>query len=430
MAAMASSSRYIAGLAVLSSLANAKVYKMPEATTSFDFPLDQFSPQPTKAPAYADLRRRQTSTITTVLVAPDNTCGFISGRAGAAYTCGSTASCLFFTAVDSTPGRVACCGSQECGARRTCYDSRQVSSSSLCDGGCLVDRFTLKCTNTARPYCNTISFSESIFDYWCNTAEISTPQAAVTTYEGQSARAWSPLALTDDPTSTSPGRTSINSVTTTVEPGPVTSTSAPDPDNDEKPVPIGAIVGGVVGGVAVIALVGLGIWFLLRKKKQNPQGQQQQQQQQQQPPMNQQRMSYAPGPGPHGSPPQNAAITHSQSFYDPKFGGQGGYPQSFGGTPPPPQQGGYQQPYYGGNMAVPDRADTTSPGAVSQMTQNRLSMQPQSQPQPVSPSGTPGGFQQYGQPQQPLQPQQPPPATIHEAPTNGDGHRGHMHELA
>lgn len=142
---MASSSRYIAGLAVLSSLANAKVYKMPEATTSFDFPLDQFSPQPTKAPAYADLRRRQTSTTTTVLVAPDNTCGYISGRAGAAYTCGSSASCIFFTAVDrSTPGRVACCGTQECGARRTCYDSRQVSSSSLCDGGCLVDRFTLK----------------------------------------------------------------------------------------------------------------------------------------------------------------------------------------------------------------------------------------------------------------------------------------------
>ncbi|WQF81609.1 hypothetical protein CDEST_06623 [Colletotrichum destructivum] len=427
---MASSSRFIAGLAVLSSLANAKVYKMPQATTSFDFPLDQFSPQPTKAPAYADLRRRQTSTITTVLVAPDNTCGYISGRAGAAYTCGSSASCIFFTAVDSsTPGRVACCGTQECGARRTCYDSRQVSSSSLCDGGCLVDRFTLKCTNTARPYCNTISFSESIFDYWCNTAEISTPQAAFTTYEGQSARQWSPLALTDDPTSTSTGRITTSSVTTTVDPGPVTSTSAPDPDNDTKSAPIGAIVGGVVGGVAVIALVGLGIWFLLRKKKQNPQGQQQQQQQQQ-PPMNQQHMSYAPGPGPHGSPPQNAAITHTQSFYDPKFGGQGGYPQSFGGTPPPPQQGGYQQPYYGGNMAVPDRADTTSPGAVSQMTHNRLSTQPQ--PQPVSPSGTPGGFQQYGQqqPQQPLQPQQPPPTTIHEAPTNGDGHRGHMHELA
>ncbi|OHW89798.1 DUF1620 domain-containing protein [Colletotrichum incanum] len=406
---MASSLRYVAGLAVLSSLANAKVYHMPEATTSFNFPLDQFNPQPTKAPAYAELRRRQASTTTTVLVAPDNTCGYISGRAGAAYTCGASATCIFFTAVNrNNPGRVACCDSEDCGARRTCYDARQISTSSLCDGGCLVDRFTLN-TNTARPYCNTISFSDNIFDYWCNTAENSTPQVASTTYEGQSARDWSPLALTGDSTSSSTTRpiASTSTITTDEE----TSTlPAPVPPVPEKSTPIGAIVGGVVGGVAVIALIGFGIWFLIRKKKQNPQGQQ--------PPMNQPQMSYAQPP-PQGSPSQYVATTHTQSFYDPKFGGQNGYPQSFGGTPPPPQQGGYQQSYFAGNMA-PDRADTTSPGAVSQMTHNRLSMQPD------SPNNTPGGFQQFGQQQQ----QQPPPPTIHEAPTSGDGHRGHMHELA
>ncbi|GKT78877.1 DUF1620 domain-containing protein [Colletotrichum tofieldiae] len=420
---MAGSLRYVAGLAALSSLANAKVYQMPEATTSFDLPLDQFNPQPTKAPAYADLRRRQASTTTTVLVAPDNTCGYISARAGAAYTCGASATCIFFTAVDrSNPGRVACCDSEDCGARRTCYDARQVSTSSLCDGGCLVDRFTLKCefsTNTARPYCNTISFASNIFDYWCNTAENSTPQVASTTYAGQSARAWSPLALTGDSTTSSTTRPV--SSTTTISTDEETSTlPAPVPPiNDKSSTPIGAIVGGVVGGVAVIALIGLGIWFLIRKKKQNPH--------QQPPPMSQPHMSYAQPPPPQGSPPQHAAITHTQSFYDPKFAGQNGYPQSFGGTPPPPpqQQGGYQQPYYAGNM-VPDRADTTSPSAVSQMTHHRLSVQP------VSPNTTPGGFQQFGQQpqQQQLQQPQPPPTTIHEAPTSGDGHRGHMHELA
>ncbi|GJC82534.1 hypothetical protein ColLi_05372 [Colletotrichum liriopes] len=313
---MAGSLRYVAGLAALSSLANAKVYQMPEATTSFNFPLDQFNPQPTKAPAYADLRRRQASTTTTVLVAPDNTCGYISGRAGAAYTCGASATCIFFTAVDrSNPGRVACCDSEDCGARRTCYDARQISTSSLCDGGCLVDRFTLKCTNTARPYCNTISFAPNIFDYWCNTAENSTPQVASTTSVSSTT-----TISTDEETSTLPA--------------PV------PPINDKSSTPIGAIVGGVVGGVAVIALIGLGIWFLIRKKKQNPQGQQP-------PPMSQPHMSYAqPPPPPQGSPPQHAAITHTQSFYDPKFAGQNGYPQSFGGTPPPPpqQQGGRTTP--------------------------------------------------------------------------------------
>lgn len=142
---MVNTFKSITGLAALSSVAYAKIYELPQATTSFNFPLDQFSPQPTKAPAYAELRKRQSSTTTTVLVAPDNTCGYISGRAGAAYTCGTAASCIFFTSVNrNTPGRVACCDASDCGARRTCYDSKQVSSSSLCDGGCLVDRFTLK----------------------------------------------------------------------------------------------------------------------------------------------------------------------------------------------------------------------------------------------------------------------------------------------
>lgn len=135
--------RSVAGLAVLSGVANAKLYVVPEATATFNLPLDQVNPYPTKAPAYAELRRRQTSSPTIVLEAPDNTCGFISGRAGAAYYCGTAATCFFFTASRNNPGRVACCDSDDCGLRRACYDASQVSASS-CDGGCLVDKYTLK----------------------------------------------------------------------------------------------------------------------------------------------------------------------------------------------------------------------------------------------------------------------------------------------
>ncbi|GKT49958.1 uncharacterized protein ColSpa_10139 [Colletotrichum spaethianum] len=351
---MASPLRYVAALAVLSSLANAKVYQMPKATTSFNLPLHQFNPEPTEAPSYAELRRRQ-ATGTTVLVAPDNTCGYISGRAGAAYTCGNSATCIFFTASQNNPGRVACCDTEDCGARRTCYDAEQVSTSSLCDGGCLVDRFTLKCTNTVRPYCNTISFADNIFDYWCNTVDNSTPQAASTTYAGQSARNFSPLALTGGTTSTTSIRSVGSTSTTTTTTDPVTpDPDPPSPVPEKSSTPIGAIVGGVVGGLALIALVALGIWFLIRKKKQTPKGQN--------PAMSQPQMNYAQPPQ-QGSPPPNVATTNTYSYYDPKFAGQNGYPQSFGGTPPPPPQGEHQQPYYAGNM-VPDRADTTSPGAV------------------------------------------------------------------
>ncbi|KXH29655.1 hypothetical protein CSAL01_02882 [Colletotrichum salicis] len=438
---MVNTFRSIAGLAALSSFASAKLYELPQATTSLNFPLDQFSPQPTKAPAYADLRKRQSSTTTTVLVAPDNTCGYISGRAGAAYTCGTAASCIFFTSVNrNTPGRVACCDASDCGARRTCYDSKQVSSSSLCDGGCLVDRFTLKCTNTARPFCNTISFADGIFDYWCNTAEISTPQAATTTYAGGPARNWAPLALTDDTSSSSVIRPASSGVITGTASGSVSApsiTTSPDNDsngginnNNKSSTPVGAIVGGVVGGIALIALIAFGIFFILRKKKKTqqpgpgPHGQppmmNHQQQQQQQPPP----MGYAPAP--QGSPAQYAGQKQTHSYYEPKYDGQGGYPQqNYGGTPPAPppppgqQGGGYQQPYYNGNMAVPDRADTTSPSAMSQATHsNRLSTQP------VSPNHPQGGFQQFGGGGQQPQP------TIHEAPANGDGHKGQMHELA
>ncbi|KAJ0304206.1 hypothetical protein COL5a_005340 [Colletotrichum fioriniae] len=300
----------------------------------------------------------------------------------------------------------------------------------------LTSRFS---TNTARPYCNTISFADGIFDYWCNTADISTPQAATTTYAGGPARNWTPLALTDDTTSSSVIRPASSGVITGTASGSVSApsiTTSPDNDNNgginnnnnsKSSTPVGAIVGGVIGGIAVLALIGFGIFFILRKKKKTQQPQpgpgsqgqppmMSQQQQQHQPPP----MGYAPAP--QGSPAPYGAQTQTQSYYEPKYDGQGGYPQqNYGSTPPPPPQqgGGYQQPYYNGNMAVPDRADTTSPSAMSQGTHsNRLSTRP------VSPNHTQGGFQQFGggggQPQ----------PTIHEAPASGDGHKGQMHELA
>ncbi|KAK2057581.1 hypothetical protein LY76DRAFT_646795 [Colletotrichum caudatum] len=427
---MASSFRFTAGLVVLASLADATVSsRLPRATATFNFPLDQFAPRPTKAPVYGDLRKRK-STDATVLVAPDNTCGYVSGRAGAEYTCGGSATCALMPPVNSNiPGRVACCGSQNCNAPRTCFDYKDVYTSSLCDSGCRVDTETRKCTETGLPYCRTVSFSDNIYGYWCASEENSTPQAVLTTYAGQRARQWSEVVVTlGDSTSSRAARPTASAADTTASDRETSASPSPGPDSDDNKsssAPIGAIVGGAVGGVAVIALAVFGIWFLIRKKnhKGGPQGQQQQQQQPQ--------MGYAQPP-----PSQYAATTNTQSFHDPKFGGPNGYPQSFGGTPPPPpppQQDGYHQqpPYYAaaaaaGGFAVPDRTDTTSPGSVSQMTHsntnNDLNNHYSAQ-QPISPSTTQGGgFQHFGQ--------AAPPTTIHEAPTTADGHRGHMHELA
>lgn len=44
---------------------------------------------------------------------------------------------------------------------------------------------------------------------------------------------------------------------------------SPNPDDGGSSTPVGAIAGGVVGGVAGIALIGAAVWFFLRKRRQS-----------------------------------------------------------------------------------------------------------------------------------------------------------------
>ncbi|KAF7544352.1 hypothetical protein G7Z17_g10006 [Cylindrodendrum hubeiense] len=48
------------------------------------------------------------------------------------------------------------------------------------------------------------------------------------------------------------------------------STHSPDPPNQPSPLPVGAIAGGAVGGVAFLAGIGVGIWLILRQRKPKP----------------------------------------------------------------------------------------------------------------------------------------------------------------
>ncbi|RYP69437.1 hypothetical protein DL771_006089 [Monosporascus sp. 5C6A] len=396
----------------------------------------------TVPPSALDLKKRQE--VQTVLVGPDNTCGYINGRAGAVYSCNEqTALCAFVTNADF--GAVACCNEVVCGLRVACLDYEEIHSSSLCDYGCLQDTYTVKCASTLYPYCGTIAFSGGITDYYCDSLSGSVVQQAETTYSGQTdGRTFTPIAVTDTDSSTGPMPTdpwgsggltgtgttddptstgitaelsSTDSSPTNPSPGTGTTSDVPPPSGaGGGSTNTGAIVGGVVGGVVGIALISLLAFFLIRRnKKRNAQ-------QPGYPPMQQQQ----PGPEPLGPPPGHA------STYNPAH--------------PPPQQGAYPAGYYQGqnkpagfvNMAaVPDRNQSTSPASSpgSHVRDNTSSMQPTSPTSTVS-NYPPSYHGAAPQQQQHHYPSGVPP-TVHEAHSNvvgqpgyHDNHHGEFHELS
>ncbi|KAI0472483.1 hypothetical protein F4859DRAFT_515326 [Xylaria cf. heliscus] len=407
-------------------------------------------PEITQAPNLRELFRRDTGD-QTVLIAPDNTCGYVSGRPGAAVTCNGDYTCAFVIQEDF--GRAGCCQGDNCGLRATCYDYNQVYSQSLCDDGCLQDTYTLKCTQTSASYCNTETFFSNVIDFYCGSVNISTAQQLYTTYSGQTnAKTWQEFVITPTPSGTDSGFNSasdggfgfpLSSSSSASARSSSSSSSAggsgngsgsnnggnsnnnngSDNDNNsssdkKSSTPVGAIVGGVVGGVGGLALIGLAIFFIIRhnNKKKNAAATGQ--------PMQQ---TAAAGGAP---PPPGGAPGYAPQAYNAPYGQQPYQQQN-----PPPQAyypTGEQKPagFVGiAQTGVPDRHDSTSP--VSQMSDPRYSTQPHS---PTTTLNSNWGPQQ-GQPGQPGSPNVPP--TVHEAGGNAVGerdynsnHHGQFHEMA
>ncbi|KAI1780470.1 hypothetical protein F4818DRAFT_6493 [Hypoxylon cercidicola] len=399
--------------------------KLPEPTNAGN-PSPTFQqPEITLPPSFRELVKRQDEA-QTVLVAPDNTCGFVDGRPGAVYSCVSTdATCALVTVSQS--GGVACCVGGDCGIRVACVDYRDFRVSSACDVGCIQDVFTVKCTNSRTPYCGTMTFFDGIMDYYCDTLSYSTPQQLYTTYDGEDdGRVFTPIVLT----------LSDDSSTTTTRPNPSPTTLSDSNDDDEDATStesaavssatsagnsnagshsshsstnVGAIAGGVVGGVVVLALLGVGLFFLIRHNKKKKAAAAAAAAAGTQPPMTQ------PPQGP--MPPGAGGYQQQDPHYSQQY------------APQPPPQGYYPDASKPGGFAsvaptlVPDRNNSTSP--ISQFTDGRQSYQP------TSPTSTVhSNWQQQTQ----TQPNVPP--TVHEAGGNVVGerdynanHHGQLHEL-
>ncbi|KAI1106742.1 hypothetical protein F4804DRAFT_299716, partial [Jackrogersella minutella] len=395
-------------------------------------------PEITLPPSIHELAKRQSGQ--TVLIGPDNTCGYFEGRAGAVYSCnGEDVTCALVTT--STYGAVACCDGSDCGLRVACVDYLDYYSSSACDDGCAQDTFTVKCTHKSAPYCGTVTFFSGISDYYCDTLSASTPQQLYTTYSGETdGRSFTPVAVSidedsstgthaassteassDDETATSDSSAGATSLTNSGS-SSSSSSSGSNSSSKKSSTNVGAIAGGVVGGVAGLALIGLGIFFLIRhnsKKSKDaaaaaagaPQMQQ--------------------GPGTNGGPGQPPVAGFQQQPYNPHFSQQ--YPQQ-GHYPDPNNPGGFVS----AAALELDRNSSTSP--VSQLADS--SNRPGSF-QPTSPSSTinsnwqqnpQGGVAGYPPQQHSPQPNVPP--TVFEAGGNVVGerdynanHHGQFHEL-
>ncbi|KAI1449538.1 hypothetical protein F5Y02DRAFT_371983 [Annulohypoxylon stygium] len=406
----------------------------PAQPTDGLIPNPTFSmPKITLGPDIHELARRATGQ--TVLVAPDNTCGYFNGRAASGYTCnGRDYTCALVTT--STVGAVACCDGSDCGLRVACVDYIDYEYSSACDANCAQDTYTVKCTHISAPYCGTVTFFSGISDYFCDTESVSTPWQLYTTYSGETGRTFTPVVVTLDDDSTSTTRAS--SVTQGAAGSSGTSTASSDSDDSsssssssssnnnsssKSSTPVGAIVGGVVGGVAGLALIGLGIFFLVRH-------------------LNQKKKADAAGGGggtapqmqqggPPGAPAAGAYNAHYSQQYPSQPGSPPGYPPQTAYYPDPSKPGGFVAV----PVEVPDRNSSTSPVSQLDSVNRPASMQPP----PTSPTSTINSNwqqQQTGYPVQQPSPQPNVPPTVHEAGGNVVGerdynanHHGQLHEM-
>lgn len=213
------------------------------------------------------------------------------GITGASLTCAPTQTCLAITASTESIaiGAIGCCDQSDCLFLTACVNAVQYSSESACDNVCGHDSQTLKwyvfsfkitgwstfmltvmhSTDATAPYCYGYSFTEwGASIYQCNNIQGSTLDIIETTFVGEvDGRTWS--ALTIQPTGTSPlttGPSTPTSPTSTTSLTP-TLTHSPSP---KQSTPVGAIVGGVIGGLAVIGAVISGLVYMcLRNRRKN-----------------------------------------------------------------------------------------------------------------------------------------------------------------
>lgn len=120
-------------------------------------------------------------------------------------------------------------------------------------------------TETSAPYCRTYIYPSDVRDYRCASTPATRGSSVFWTYDGQDNPGFSTTVLYDVSMTTVDSTTSPTEVTSTE---PTTTTQSIEPTHKpESKTPVGAIIGGVVGGLAVVGVIILGAIFLLRRRR-------------------------------------------------------------------------------------------------------------------------------------------------------------------
>lgn len=213
--------------------------------------------QPTMAPALpAGLGRRDFNTV----------CGYIGGNPDLPATCLAGSHCV----VDDQQKAVGCCpdeGDCTTGIFTGCVDGNSP-------GNGVVDPHIFTCG--AGDFCYKNTFEGGYFQYGCGSASDMATTVALTA-SGESAITYTSVSVSLRPTTTlatttggtsSSGGPSSTSGRSQGASKPTGTDSATKDDGGNSHSHTGAIVGGVIGGLAALAiLLALGIWLWRRNRR-------------------------------------------------------------------------------------------------------------------------------------------------------------------
>ncbi|KAH7179026.1 uncharacterized protein B0J16DRAFT_357206 [Fusarium flagelliforme] len=230
-------------------------------------------PEPTVAPGLRYEAKRQQMSMSELAVtqAPDETCGYLSGRAVLPITCENSKPCMWATEIGMICGDIK--GDlKDWQVHYKCMDREMALNPVHCNDTCIDNPVFLLCTEESAPYCATYLFPDAIVDYRCSSTPGTRASSADFTYRGQEnagiVTTIIPLdgrrITTTKPTESSSSADSTSSTTS--------ASSSPSPDPPSSQNNLGAIIGGAIGGFAALSFVIIAIFWFIRqsKRKQHP----------------------------------------------------------------------------------------------------------------------------------------------------------------